>query len=117
MNTFLIWADELLVWADELLIWADRAPSLSGQVRAELCELVESNSSLFCHADDKGVMPIHWLCGSTAVSVQVLQQLLDTLPCVAACVDSRSILPLHWCASNSTHVVLTCSAPFYALRV
>ena len=34
---------------------------------------VTNNSRLFCHADAKGIMPVHWLCSARDISINCLQ--------------------------------------------
>ena len=51
-------------------------------------------------ADGKGIAPVHWLCGSPAVTESHLMALLDADATLARCRDSRGILPLHWLCAN-----------------
>ena len=82
-----------------------RQAELSEELEAELEAIATGEEGGYpqalLEADERGIMPVHWLCGSPAVTVGLVLAVFETTPRAASCRDSRGILPLHWLCANA----------------
>ena len=88
-----------------------RQQELNDEQTAQLLGLISDKPHLFRRPDGKGIAPVHWLCGSPAVTESHLMALLDADATLARCRDSRGILPLHWSACETARTQRAAATP------
>ena len=62
----------------QVLVYLCRQQELNDEQTAQLLGLISDRPHLFRRPDGKGIAPVHWLCGSPAVTESHLMALLDS---------------------------------------
>ena len=88
--------------AYDTLVLLCQQSRLTDELDDALHTLISDFARLFVRPGDRGIMPVHWLCGAADVTSDLLHSLLQELPAAAACADGRGSYPLHWLAANDT---------------
>ena len=95
----------------QVLVYLCRQQELNDEQTSQLLGLISDRPHLFRRPDGKGIAPVHWLCGSPAVTESHLMALLDSDASLARCRDSRGILPLHWSACEAARTQRAAATP------
>ena len=93
-------ADKQLVLSKRALFLCRQA-ELSEGLADELAGIATDSPEAMTWADERGIMPAHWLCGSPAVTTSLVCAVFDASPAAASVRDRRGILPLHWLCANA----------------